>query len=464
MMFGGATIILLAARGIYLYLRAHFDRVPITNRKRLLWYGGEDDEEIGLAIQQWILNQGEKKYQPPADDPITKGVQEVLEKFLQVELVKHLQFNLYAYDDFGLQAGKIFISTRCLSTCETLGQVAAILAHEITHIIARHSSEKRSSRLFAYKTARWFGFKGNLGEDPKMQRIHESEADHTGLVIMTEAGFDPQERLDRELKKGTDPYPEFLSTHPSIVDNFDDSTLLMQLLLWLTSSREPLACGHGTSVFRTLKTLEPSSMYGFTPRHRYLCLGISDEAMMLIASVHACRGPGIADTMGIPTNELGAESRMKWRWSRHPQFRLASKQESSDGAFFHRMSFEPLTGPVHIPPGVRDRYGIPQTCNALSHLLIPRSPWYTYPRKDDDARGRWTGINCISLAGREFSRPTCIWIGIVSVFSIYDDRFPTPTQPTSVADFVDVCAAIGKIDMCCVLPILEQGLICQSPS
>ncbi|CZS93776.1 related to trihydrophobin precursor [Rhynchosporium agropyri] len=39
-----------------------------------------------------------------------------------------------------------------------------------------------------------------------------------------------------------------------------------------------------------------------------------------------------------------------------------------------------------------------------------------------------------------------------------------PTIPGSLTEFNDVCASVGKIDMCCLIPILGQGLLCQSPT
>lgn len=37
-----------------------------------------------------------------------------------------------------------------------------------------------------------------------------------------------------------------------------------------------------------------------------------------------------------------------------------------------------------------------------------------------------------------------------------------PTQPTSTADFINICSAIGQQAKCCLLPVLGQALICTS--
>ncbi|KAI1440445.1 Cerato-ulmin hydrophobin family [Annulohypoxylon stygium] len=38
-----------------------------------------------------------------------------------------------------------------------------------------------------------------------------------------------------------------------------------------------------------------------------------------------------------------------------------------------------------------------------------------------------------------------------------------PSVPTSADNFTTECADIGQRARCCVLPILEQGVLCQTP-
>ncbi|KAH8663009.1 Cerato-ulmin hydrophobin family [Tricladium varicosporioides] len=53
----------------------------------------------------------------------------------------------------------------------------------------------------------------------------------------------------------------------------------------------------------------------------------------------------------------------------------------------------------------------------------------------------------------------------VDVLGVADlDCETPPTLPANITDFNNICAGVGKIDMCCILPILNQGILCSSPS
>ncbi|KAH7395885.1 Bhp2, hydrophobin class II [Cadophora sp. MPI-SDFR-AT-0126] len=58
--------------------------------------------------------------------------------------------------------------------------------------------------------------------------------------------------------------------------------------------------------------------------------------------------------------------------------------------------------------------------------------------------------------------PLCCDVDVLGVADL--DCITPPASPTSVSDFNSICAGIGKIDMCCLLPILEQGIICSEPA
>jgi predicted Zn-dependent protease len=64
-----------------------------------------------------------------------------------------------------------------------------------------------------------FGIGAQVGVLLPYSRLHESEADHLGLIFMAMAGYDPNAAVGfwqrmAKMKGGQAP-PEFLSTHPS---------------------------------------------------------------------------------------------------------------------------------------------------------------------------------------------------------------------------------------------------------
>ena len=141
---------------------------------------------------------------------------------------------------FALPGGKIGVHTGILPVAKTSGQLAAVLGHEVAHVLARHGAERVSDAQIVNKGMGAVGsasgnnsaVMGALGAGAKFgvmlpfSRKHESEADILGLEYMAKAGFDPKESV--ELWKnmaamgGSKPM-EIMSTHPS------DETRMKQL-------------------------------------------------------------------------------------------------------------------------------------------------------------------------------------------------------------------------------------------
>jgi predicted Zn-dependent protease len=137
---------------------------------------------------------------------------------------------------FALPGGKIGVHTGILPVAKTADQLAAVLGHEVGHVIAKHGAERVSEGLLAQgaTTAAGIGFKdkayqplilAGLGLGAQYgillphSRTQESEADLIGVDLMARVGFDPRESV--ELWKnmgaaagGKSP-PEWLSTHPA---------------------------------------------------------------------------------------------------------------------------------------------------------------------------------------------------------------------------------------------------------
>lgn len=136
---------------------------------------------------------------------------------------------------FALPGGRIGVHTGLLQVAETPAQLAAVVGHEVGHVLADHGNERLTQQLGIKSVMLLVGFlgEGDLGQQQLMQalgigaelgislpfsRAHEEEADLMGLTIMARAGFDPQQSValwrNMAAAGGGQP-PEFLSTHPA---------------------------------------------------------------------------------------------------------------------------------------------------------------------------------------------------------------------------------------------------------
>jgi predicted Zn-dependent protease len=94
--------------------------------------------------------------------------------------------------------GAIVIGQWMRDMCESEDELAAIVAHEKAHLILKHG-EKAWYEKFGGWVSSWFvdeskpRFRGP--PDPKSVK-RENEADEMGLMLMAEAGYDPQAAVD----------------------------------------------------------------------------------------------------------------------------------------------------------------------------------------------------------------------------------------------------------------------------
>jgi len=138
---------------------------------------------------------------------------------------------------FALPGGKIGVYTGILNVTEDQDQLAAIVGHEVGHVIEHHSNERLSAGklqqigMVAAAVAvgasdvdnkgLWMAGLGlgvQYGVIMPYSRAHESEADIVGQDLMARAGFKPEAAIklwENMAKESKGAPPEFLSTHPS---------------------------------------------------------------------------------------------------------------------------------------------------------------------------------------------------------------------------------------------------------
>ncbi len=136
---------------------------------------------------------------------------------------------------FALPGGFVFVNRGAIEVSDNEAQLAAVMAHELSHVALRHGTAQASKAQLAQGAAGIFGglFGGSAGGAILTQgvalgaggillhysRTDETQADVLGTQALYDAGYDPRamaqffEKLEGETK-GKNP-PQFLSDHPN---------------------------------------------------------------------------------------------------------------------------------------------------------------------------------------------------------------------------------------------------------
>lgn len=140
---------------------------------------------------------------------------------------------------WAMPGGKCAIYTGIMKVATTDDELAIVLGHECAHAIARHGGERMSQQAGMQIGSQVAGVIGGAFGDPSggtlssegtaallhvtvglpYSRKHESEADHIGLFIAAQAGYDPRaapgfwNKMAQQGGGGAP--PEWLSTHPA---------------------------------------------------------------------------------------------------------------------------------------------------------------------------------------------------------------------------------------------------------
>jgi predicted Zn-dependent protease len=122
-------------------------------------------------------------------------------------------FDSKQINDFALPGAKIGVFSGILPVAHTPAELAAVIGHEVGHVIARHGNERMSTALLTQGLVAGAGLAASnshyqsvmmaaLGAGAQFgvllpfSRKQESEADLIGLELMAKAGFNPQEAVE----------------------------------------------------------------------------------------------------------------------------------------------------------------------------------------------------------------------------------------------------------------------------
>lgn len=140
---------------------------------------------------------------------------------------------------FALPGGKVGVYTGIFGVARDQDQLAAVIAHEIGHVVARHHDERITRQagasgalqvvgsLLGSRYGEGVGSAAVQGGSIAAQagfllpgsRAQETEADVVGQELMARAGFDPRKAVDlwqnMIAASGGSQQPQWLSTHPN---------------------------------------------------------------------------------------------------------------------------------------------------------------------------------------------------------------------------------------------------------
>src|SRR5262245_52751236 len=204
-------------------------------------YPPSDDVELGRKAA------AEARQQMPIlrDDLVTSYVENVGRRLVAAipQDLQHREFhytfevvNVREINAFALPGGPMFVNRGMLEAARTEGEVAGVMAHELSHVVLRHGTAQASKAtkyqvgevagavLGAIIGGGWGrviseGTQFGLGAAfLRFSREFEKQADLEGAQIMARAGYDPRDMANmfRTIEKQGGPGgPQWLSDHPN---------------------------------------------------------------------------------------------------------------------------------------------------------------------------------------------------------------------------------------------------------
>jgi predicted Zn-dependent protease len=211
-----------------------------TGRSQLMLVSSSQMSQLGLAAFNQMREQG-KFAKAPRERAYATCVADALIRVLpppwntekwDVEIIDDNSANAFA-----LPGGRIGVNRGMFKIARNQAELAAVLGHELSHVVARHAAERFSDKmaaaagvaaLTAYgasrgndagRTMALLGLGAEVGLVLPWSRAQESEADVLGQRYMARAGFDPAAAvaLWQNMQKADSGgrVPAFLSTHPA---------------------------------------------------------------------------------------------------------------------------------------------------------------------------------------------------------------------------------------------------------
>lgn len=207
-----------------------------TGQKQLILVSDNEMARMGITAYDEM-----KQTIPISKDTVATAYVDCVANAITREVPSRSKWEVTLFEDdainaFALPGGKIGVYTGLLKVANDQNQLAAVIGHEVAHVIANHGNARVSAALATQSGVQLVQVMAGAASSEKAQllgllglgaqigillpygRGQESEADILGLEYMANAGFNPTASIllwqNMAKASGGQP-PEFLSTHPS---------------------------------------------------------------------------------------------------------------------------------------------------------------------------------------------------------------------------------------------------------
>ena len=204
----------------------------------------QDDVKLGRQAAQ----EAEQQFPLLNDEQVRGYVERVGERLVAAipQQFQHAEFDYYFkvvnardINAFALPGGPMYVNRGMIEAARTEGEMAGVMAHEISHVALRHGTAQATKSQKYGTLAAIAGIAGTiitrnpnvgqLAQAPfgvyllKFSREYETEADILGAQIMAQAGYDPRDlaNMFRTIQQQGGGGGGFLSDHPSPSDRYE---------------------------------------------------------------------------------------------------------------------------------------------------------------------------------------------------------------------------------------------------
>jgi predicted Zn-dependent protease len=179
-----------------------------THQHERILYSTDKEVRMGQKLSKKVI----KRYGLCEDEEMQERVKDIGAKIASVSDRDDLEYHFAVIDDeevnaLALPGGYVFVSRGLMEAADSDDEIAAVVAHEVGHVAAKHSMKQlQGEYLYTFLTALTMmgnsdrNFQGGsnftyISLMMQYSREYEKEADKLSVRYLKRAGYDPEAAL-----------------------------------------------------------------------------------------------------------------------------------------------------------------------------------------------------------------------------------------------------------------------------